>query len=378
MVFEHVAEARVSLEKANAGLQAELLSVEQATELLAEYARTEKLACYGKTVLARRIDDASQLARASGTSLGKAKSTLETAQVLTEAEEVGEAFKSGAISLDQAQEIATAEQARPGSSSELLRVASDESFQVLRDKARTIVLEAEQTRGLAERQHDARSARSYRDQLGMVNLNLVLEPHVGTPIVNRAEAEAARLYRKAKEEGRYQPFERHLADAYAGLLSGGATIARSRRPELVVLVSHQIVTRGWDEVREGELCKIPGIGPLSPETARKIAGDAFLTGVFYDGKDLRQVRRWTRNTPVEVLLALELGHPPKFDGVKCTDCGKRFRTENDHLVPHCAGGPASCDNLEPRCWSCHRAKTEKDRRAGKLTPRAPDEERGPP
>ncbi|MGI8791564.1 MAG: hypothetical protein ACR2I4_11890, partial [Actinomycetota bacterium] len=143
MVFEHVAEAGVSLEKANAGLQAELLSVEQATELLAEYARTEKLACYGKTVLARRIDDASQLARASGTSLGKAKSTLETAQVLTEAEEVGEAFKSGAISLDQAQEIATAEQARPGSSSELLQVASDESFQVLRDKARTIVLEAE-------------------------------------------------------------------------------------------------------------------------------------------------------------------------------------------------------------------------------------------
>ena len=378
MVFEHVAEARVSLEKANAGLQAELLSVEQATELVAEYARTEKLACYGKTVLARRIDDASQLARASGTSLGKAKSTLETAKALTEAEEVGEAFKSGAISLDQAQEIATAEQARPGSSSELLQVASDESFQVLRDKARTIVLEAEQTRGLAERQHDARSARSYRDQLGMVNLNLVLEPHVGTPIVNRAEAEAARLHRKARKEGRYEPFERHLADAYAGMLSGGATIARSRRPELVVLVSHEIVTRGWDEVREGELCKIPGVGPLSPETARKIAGDAFLTGVFYDGKDLRQVRRWTRNTPVEVLLALELGHPPEFDGVKCTDCGKRFGTEHDHLEPHCAGGPASCDNLEPRCWSCHRAKTEKDRRAGKLTPRAPGEERGPP
>jgi len=378
MVFEHVAEARVSLEKANAGLQAELLSVEQATELLAEYARTEKLACYGKTVLARRIDDASQLARASGTSLGKAKSTLETAKALTEAEEVGEAFKKGGISLDQAQEIATAEQARPGSSSELLRVASDESFQVLRDKARTIVLEAEQTRGLAERQHDARSARSYRDQLGMVNVTLVLEPHVGTPIVNRAEAEAARLYRKARKEGRYEPFERHLADAYAGMLSGGATIARSRCPELVVLVSHEIVTRGWDEVREGELCKIPGVGPLSPETARKIAGDAFLTGVFYDGKDLRQVRRWTRNTPVEVLLALELGHPPEFDGVKCTDCGKRFGTEHDHLEPHCAGGPASCDNLEPRCWSCHRAKTERDRRAGKLTPRAPDEERGPP
>ncbi|MGI8519639.1 MAG: hypothetical protein ACR2MC_03355, partial [Actinomycetota bacterium] len=183
----------------------------------------------------------------------------------------------------------------------------------LRDKARTIVLEAEQTRGLAERQHDARSASSYRDQLGMVNLNLVLEPHVGTPIVNRAEAEAeaAWLYRKAKEEGRAGPFERCLADAYAGMLSG-ATTGRSRRPELVVLASHEIVTRGWDEVRKGELCKIHGVGPVSPATAEKIAGDAILTGVFYDGKDLRQVRRWTRNTPVEVLLALELGDPPEY------------------------------------------------------------------
>ena len=132
--------------------------------------------------------------------------------------------------LGPGEEIATAEQARPGSSSELLQVASDESFQVLRDKARTIVLEAQQTRGLAERQHHARSARSYRDRLGMVNLNLVLEPHVGTPIVNRAEAEAARLYRKAKEEGRYEPFERHLADAYAGMLSGALPRAALAAP----------------------------------------------------------------------------------------------------------------------------------------------------
>lgn len=99
-----------------------------------------------------------------------------------------------------------------------------------------------------------------------------------------------------------------------------------------MLVSHEIVTRGWDEVREGdgaeatgaEMCKIPGVGPVSPATAKKIAGDAFLTGLFFDGKDLRHIRRWTRNTPVEVLLALELGGPPEFDGVKCSDCGKRF------------------------------------------------------
>ena len=128
----------------------------------------------------------------------------------------------------------------------------------------------------------------------MVHLHLALEPHVGTPMVNRAEAEAGRLYRQAKQQGKPEPFERHLADAYAGLLSG-AGIGRSRRPELVVLVSHEVTQRGWTDVRAGELCKVPGIGPISPEVAKRIAADAFLSGVLYDGKDLRQMRRWTRD-----------------------------------------------------------------------------------
>ncbi|MGH2734920.1 MAG: HNH endonuclease [Actinomycetota bacterium] len=204
----------------------------------------------------------------------------------------------------------------------------------------------------------------------MVNIHLSLEPHVGTPIVNRAEAEAARLYRAAKKENRAEPFERHLADAYAGMLSGTGK-CRSRRPELVVLVSHEVAQRGWTDVREGEVCKIPGVGPVPPQVAKEIAQEAFLSGVFFDGKDLRLVRRWTRNTPVEVLLALELGPPPEFDGVRCVDCGNRFRTENDHVEPHIAGGPASTDNFEHRCRPCHQKKTERDRKAGKLKPPEP-------
>ena len=121
--------------------------------------------------------------------------------------------------MDQASEIATAENASPGSSTELLKLAQDESFQTLREKSRKVVLEAEQHRGLAERQHQARRARSYRDELGMISINLLLEPHVGVPIVNRAEAEAGRRFRAAKRDGRQEPFERHLADAYAGCCS---------------------------------------------------------------------------------------------------------------------------------------------------------------
>jgi hypothetical protein len=124
-------------------------------------------------------------------------------------------------------------------------------------------------------------------------------------------------------------------------------------------------------VRRGELCKIPGVGPVAPPVAKEIARDAFLNGVFYDGTDLRHFKRWTRHIPVEVRNALELGDPPDFDGVRCVDCGNRFGTEFDHVEPLAAGGPTCRGNLGPRCGRCHPKKTARDRKAGKLRPAEP-------
>jgi hypothetical protein len=369
MEFSHLDDAVVLLEKANGQLEPELLSVAGARERLEVYARARKLVDYGIAALAARIDDAQSLARDTGTSVGKASETIATGKVLRDSAPLNEALRSGAVSLDQANEIGKAEQSAPGSTTELLKVAEQESFSVLRQRARRVKLEAEQHKGLAERQHHARSAHSYTDDLGMVNIHLSLEPHVGTPLVARAEAEAARLARATPKESK-EPFESYLADAYAKLMTSPPT-TRTRRPELVVLLSHEVIKRGWKDVQEGETCKIPGVGPVAPEVAREIARDAFLNGVFYDGVDLRHFARWTRHIPIEVLLALELGDPPEFNGVSCVDCGNRFRTEFDHLEPRVASGATSKRNLNPRCWRCHHAKTERDRKAGKLTPPEP-------
>ena len=366
-----VDQAIALLERANSGLDPEVLSAGAARELLASYARARRLVDYGIASLARKLNDAGEVAKATGTSMGQAKTTLATGKTLAQADELSDALQRGAISLEQAVEIAKAEESAPGAASKLVGVAESSAFHVLKDKARALKLDAEQHRGLAGRQHEARSGRSYADDLGMVHIDLAWEPHVGTPIVARAEAEAARLARAAGKEDR-EPFERHLADAYAALLTGVGK-GRARRPELVVLVSHEVATRGWRDVREGEVCKIPGIGPVAPEVARAIAQDAFLSGVVYDGTDLRQLKRWSRAIPVEVLVALELGEAPAFDGIACVDCGNRFRTEFDHQIPHVAGGPASYKNLKARCWSCHRAKTGRDRKAGRLRP--PDRKR---
>src|ERR671919_3251683 len=139
MATTSVIEAVEVLEKSNANLEPDLLSTESARRLLDQYARVEKLAAYGRTVMAARIDDAAAVARATGTSMGQAKRTVETGAGLKHSPEVLSAFSRGEVSLDQAGEIAKAEGARPGSAGELLSVAKEESFHVLRDRARKVL-----------------------------------------------------------------------------------------------------------------------------------------------------------------------------------------------------------------------------------------------
>ena len=141
-----VHDAITALEKANANLDPDLVGADDARDLLAAYARAEKLAGFGKTVLAQRLADATEVARVTGTSIGKAKTTVATGTALGAADHARSAFSTGTISLDQATEIARAEQASPSSGPELVAVATTAPFHVLKDRARRIVLEADQGR----------------------------------------------------------------------------------------------------------------------------------------------------------------------------------------------------------------------------------------
>jgi 5-methylcytosine-specific restriction endonuclease McrA len=195
--------------------------------------------------------------------------------------------------------------------------------------------------------------------------------------VDRLEAEARRL---ARASGNQEPFGAYLADAFASLFDHPAS-GKGSKAEVVVVVSHEVAQRGWTTVEAGELCQIPGIGPIDPQVARDIARDAFLTGVVCDGKDLRQMRRWTRHIPIEIHLALRLGDPPDFDGPRCVDCGNRFRIEHDHDHPHVEDGPTSLANLLDRCHPCHVAKTKHDRerrRRRRPATAAAHQDRAPP
>ncbi|MPZ70485.1 MAG: hypothetical protein GEU71_13305 [Actinobacteria bacterium] len=372
-LLAHLEVAIEETEKANSGLEPELINEPDSKTCTELYAKLNRLSAFGVTAFAHK-HDAADLARVTGTSMGKAKDMAATSEVLGSSGPLDAALRRGEVSLDQATEIAKAEVSAPGSAKELLKVAKKESFHVLKDEARRTKLEAEQHRGLAERQREAKTASHRTGELGMAQIHLAFQPHIGTPIMAKAEAEAERLARAARKAGVKEDFDKHLADAYANLLLGSGK-GRAKRPELVVLVSHEVATRGWTDVKKGEMCKIPGVGPVAPEIAKEIGRDAFLNGVFFDGKDLRHFKRWGRSTPVEISVALELGKAPDFKGVRCVDCGNRFRPQFDHIEPVAAQGPTAHFNFDPRCDPCHKAKTARDRRAGKLKPKGPPKQR---
>jgi hypothetical protein len=344
------------LEEANAALSAAVISSSDAGRLLARYARVEKLAGYGTAALSARVGDASALARVSGTSVPQARRVMETGRVVAGSPVLAEAMCSGAVSMAQAGEIARTAAVVPEAVEGLVATAREGSFQVLSDQARAARLAVEDRAGLADRQQQARRLRHWVGELGMVHVDAVLEPHVGARLVSRLEDEAGRLARAA---GKQEPLERYLADALGSVVSGDGA-KRLGRTELVVLVSSEITRRGWTDVREGEHCKVPGIGPIPPQVARRIASDAFLTGLFFDGTDLRHLRRWTRHIPAEIRIALNLGDPPGFDGPKCVDCGRRLNLEVDHRIPVAAGGDTSLPNSGWRCDDCHDDKTAAD------------------
>lgn len=282
MQVEVLDEAIELLGQANAGLEPELLTATDARTLMERYARIVKLGEYGVAALARKLDDAAEIARVTGTSVAKARVMAETGAVLGSCDELSSALQQGEVSLDQAAHIATAEKASPGAARELVAVAQTKSFQVLRETARKTAVEALQYQDVFSRQKQARLARHYSDDLGMMHIDLCLEPHVGAPIVARAEAEAARLATaaKAKDGGRdKEPFARHLADSYAALLAGSGQ-GRTKRPELVVLVSHEVAKRGWTDVRRGEVCKIPELGPWRLQLQKRSRAMPFCPASF--------------------------------------------------------------------------------------------------
>jgi hypothetical protein len=351
-------------------------------------ARTEKACAAGRARAAARAatcgehkargftEPADWMAAASGTTIGGARAELEACKATGRLPATTAALARGEVSLAEAAEIARAAHDLPGSEDMLLDLAKRTGLGALREEARRIVLRASSPDDLHKRQCEARHFRHWTDPLGMVRFSGALIPELGVGIMNRIEAEAARLRRAARSAARdaehptaahpaAEPFEAYAADALVSLLAGEGSAGRGKA-EVVYVADIRAVMRG--HAHPGEPCHIVGGGPVSVRSVDQAALDAFIKVALHDGTKVVSIAHYGRHLPAKLRSALQLGRPPDFEGVRCSvlGCERRYNVEWDHVDPVANGGMTSYDNLQPRCNVHHWEKTERDRQAGLL------------
>jgi hypothetical protein len=373
--------AAAALREALCGFDAGVFSGDDCARIAEELATTEKACAAAGQLAALRAseckahqtrgfhDAADWLAKQTGTTPGQARKHLKNAAKLDDHPDTRDALLAGEVSMDQASEILDAAGEVPGSEKDLLDLAKEGDLRRLKDKARDVRVEAIKPEELHQRQVKARYFRAWRDELGMIAFAGALPPETGVPFITRLEREADRLKRAAKEsDGEVEAWDAYAADAFAQMISGEAKGTRWQT-ELTIVCDLRAWRRG--HAHEGEPCHILHGGPIPVDLAKELCEDAFLNVAFHDGFEIGKFARLGRHIPVALRSALDLGDPPDFGGKRCADCGKRHRLQMDHVDPVANGGPTSYKNLQPRCYTDHQAKTERDRRAGLLGPNAP-------
>ena len=357
-----------------ASLDVDSLSAAQAASGFVKFAELEKVAAAGKVLLAAKVAQSDAwakaghrspeewMARRSGTSVGKAKDTVETAKRLRELPATEAAVKSGSLSLDQAAAVSEAAAADPTAEKKMLEAAGNESLKELQRRSRRTVLDS---KGSVEeryaRQRTLRSFRTWTDDEGMTAGQFRLTPEVGAGVVNKIRAEADRHFRRANREGRRESPENYAADAFAALVTGEGLIGRksgSKGAEVVVIVSRDSLLRGEVDTEAGEMCEVPGFGAIPVSRAREMLADCFLKGVIYDGKQISHVRHFGRHRPAEVDTALLVRSVLDRGQVVCIveGCDHTAHIQWDHADPFGRGGPTAESNLNPMCGFHNRAK----------------------
>jgi uncharacterized protein DUF222 len=297
-------------------------------------------------------------ARLLGVPSGEVRSAVETATKLDALPATAAAVRAGRLSAKEATLIADAATSNPAEEQHLLGAAKH-GLVPLRDAcvaARAAVEDPKQRR---ERHHRDRTFRSWTDRDGMWAGHFRYSPEVGGRLKAVIDQEVQRLFRAHEAGTDHEGNDAYAADAVAAFIldrtDDPPNVCKPSKPATTVtvhvIVGHETLRSG--ELVAGEVCEIPGVGPVDVNWVREQLGSAFLTAIVTKGKDILTVAHLGRHVPAEVMTALLVS------GRECDaeGCNHRGYLERDHVHDHAKGGPTSYKNL---CWLCyrhHRLKT---------------------
>lgn len=369
-MFDEVKKAVGLLEKVVEKLDPDVLDPRAAVTLMSLLARGEKLCAAGKSLAAsqvaasgtwRRSGDrtaAHFVARTTGDLVGETVVAIETAMRIKDLPATDKAYRSGELTQDQAAEIASAAALAPQAEESLLDVAQSEGTARLRQvsaqvKAAACKDEAER----AERLHRQRSVRTWTESDGAIRLDARLTPEAGAQVKSVLDVLREERFLEARRQGRRESYEALQADALEEMaIRAGSDKGESvgSKATVMVRVDFDALKRGY--TKNGEVCEIPGVGPISVAAARTYLGEGFYKLLVTKGKEVLTVTSLSRYIPSSLGTVLIERDP------ECVveGCHETKRLEIDHVIDYTPDGPTCLDNLVRLCSHHHRLKTHKN------------------
>lgn len=195
---------------------------------------------------------------------------------------------------------------------------------------------------------DRRSCSIHNQSDGMVRLNALLDPEAGGIVRNAITRRAQQLLRddQTQDDAPGRSYQQRLADALTQISaanSGNGT--SSAEPAVVVTIPLADLQNGLD----GDVL---GAGPVSAETARKLACEgALIPAVLGSDGAVLDLGRRSRLATSAQRLALAI----RYDNhCAAPGCDRPFEWCHIHHIDHWEhGGPTDLENLIPVCTRHH-------------------------
>jgi hypothetical protein len=350
-----------------AAFDPELITVDDATTAVSEATRIEHIAATIKALAAAKVaassawrngghrSPADWLAHQSGTTAATARDTLANGAALQSLPNTNAKSRSGDLSPQQLTAIVNGATADPAAERELLDAAERESLGELRQRSQATKAAADPDPDAThERIHAGRAGRRFSDLEGFYNLTLRTTQDMGGRIEAELGPAIERAIKKARSEGRREPYEAYVADAIVSLLlNGGAEQSGSPKPRFLSLLRVDVLSLIRGGVEPGETCEIAGVGPVPVSVARDLLGESILKLVITNGVDVVNTTHLGRGANMAQQIALWWAAPA------CTveGCSSRGHLQNDHRIPWAAVRRTELANLDPLCWYHHFLKT---------------------
>ena len=302
MTFEALREVADDLRTALADFDPERLSGPDAARLLEVFSEIEKLAAGGKLLAARRVESsnvwrrtghrsaAAHVAEATGTGLGPAITTLQAARQLGSLPATDEAMREGRLSETQVKEIAGAAILQPEAEQELVEAAGKQPMTMLKLRCRRVKAVGQDQQGHLRR-HPPRPLSAQLDRQRRCGaVRRPADPRRRGPAGGRGRVESRSVgqpgqtgWRRRADARPWPPMpwsawpavtraEDPARNRHSGPDSAGTRRRSGGRPSAMVhvRVDHAALVRG--HLESGEICEIPGIGPIPVEVARRAGG----------------------------------------------------------------------------------------------------------